>query len=579
MKSKEVFKRLIKFLKPYKIRFAEAMLSMVVVAALTSGRVYLLKPGLDKLIETRDMNLLKLFVAVILLITVLHAVFSYIQNYILAYIGQHVVIDLRNETYAHTQRLSLAYFLTRPTGAILSRLTNDIMYIQGAITSVPSKIIKDGLSSLFILGLLFYLNWKWTLASLIFFPFIVYPIGVFARKMRTTALKTQEKMAEIYSLITEKISGIKVTKAFAQEISEIDAMKKVNTDYFNVIMKLLRAMALQRPVMEIITYFISTMLAAYVVYSIFQQTVSVGSALAFLAALMSFYSPIKNIADLNKEIQTSASAAERIFSVIDTETEVAEKPDAAEFTGIEKNIRFENVSFSYSLKEGSKIAIRNISMKVKKGEIFALVGPSGGGKTTIANLIPRFFDPTDGRITIDGVDIRNFKISTLRKKIGIVSQDVMLFRDTVRNNIAYGYKTASDAEVSNAAKLANADEFIKKLPGGYDTVIGERGATLSGGQAQRICIARAIIGNPPILILDEATSSLDTESEQIIQEAFKAIQLGRTTVVIAHRLSTVRRADRIVVISSGRIVEEGQHVDLIALNGFYKRLYDLQFKG
>lgn len=578
MKSRELFTRLIKFIKPYRIKFIEALLCMAVVAVLTSGRVYLLKPGLDKLIETRDMGLLKLFAAVVLLITVLHAVFSYIHTYLMAYIGQHISIDLRNKTYAHIQELSLAYFITRPTGSLLSRLTNDMMYIQGAITSVPAKIAKDGLSCLCILGVLFFLNWKWALASLVFFPFIVYPISVFARKMRTTAMETQERMAEIYSLITEKISGIKVTKAFAQEISEIDAMKKANTNYFNVIMKLLRAMALQRPVMEVITYSISIILATYVVYSIFQGTVSVGSAIAFLAALMSFYTPVKNITDLNKDIQTSSAAAERIFSIIDTKIEVKEKPDAVEFKGIEKNIRFEKVSFSYNIEKGSKIAIRDISMNIEKGSIFALVGPSGGGKTTIANLIPRFFDPTEGRITIDGVDIHNFKTSTLRKKIGIVSQDVMLFRDTVRNNIAYGYKAATDDEVKNAAKLANADEFINNLPGGYNTVIGERGATLSGGQAQRICIARAIIDNPPILILDEATSSLDTESEQIIQEAFKAIEMGRTTIIIAHRLSTVRRADYIIVISSGRIEEEGRHADLIAANGLYKRLYDLQFR-
>jgi len=482
MKTKELFKRLIKYLKPYRVKFIEALLCMAVVAVLTSGRVYLLKPGLEKLMESKDMGLLKLFVAVVIFITVLHAAFSYIHTYLLAYIGQHIIIDLRNKTYAHMQELSLAYFITRPTGSLLSRLTNDMMYIQGAITTVPAKIAKDGLSCLCMLGVLFVLNWKWTLASLIFFPFIVYPISVFARKMRTTATKTQEKMAEIYSLITEKLSGIKVTKAFAQEISEIDAMKKANTDYFNVIMKLLRAMALQRPVMEVITYSIATILAAYVIYSIFKGTVSVGSAVAFLAALMSFYAPVKNLTDLNKDIQTSSSAAERIFAILDTKIEVKEKPDAAEFKGIEKNIRFEKVSFSYNTVESSKIAIRDISMNIEKGAIFALVGPSGGGKTTIANLIPRFFDPTEGRIAIDGVDIRNFKTSTLRKKIGIVSQDVMLFRDTVRNNITYGYKDATDAQVKNAAELANADEFINKLPCGYNTVIGERGATLSGGR-------------------------------------------------------------------------------------------------
>jgi len=579
MKSKYIIKRLSAYLKPYHIRFIEALLCMVVVAGVKSGRVYLLKPGLDKLIASKDANLLVVFSAVLIGLTVIHAIFTYIQNYLLAYIGQRVVIDVRNETYSHMQNLSLDYYMKRTTGALLSRLTNDIMYVQNAITTVPVKLIRDGLSCTGLLIVLFALSWKWTLASLVFFPLIMFPIKFFARKMRKTSRQTQEKMAQIYALLAEKISGVKVTKAFACEKREMKKMEESNRDYFNVIMRLLRAETLQRPILEIITYTISIVIGAYVINSIFRETVSVGTAVAYLAALINFYGPIKNLADLNKLLQSSFSAAERIFRVLDAEITVKEKADAQDFSGLKGMINFENVSFSYSgEKEGDK-ALKKINLQIKKGDIFALVGPSGGGKTTIANLIPRFFDPTEGRITADGTDLKDFKLDCLRRSIGIVSQDIMLFRDSVRNNIAYGAENASDEDVIRAAKMANAYDFIMDMPNGFDTLIGERGATLSGGQAQRICIARAVIMDPPILILDEATSALDTESEMQIQKALDAIQTGRTTVVIAHRLSTVRRADNIAVISAGEVVESGRHDELLSKNGHYSRLYNIQFRG
>ncbi|MBA3065886.1 ABC transporter ATP-binding protein/permease [bacterium] len=578
MKAKHIIKRLSAYLAPYRIRFIEALLCMVVVAAVKSGRVYLLKPGLDKLIESKNVNLIVIFSAALIVLTLIHAVVTYIQNYLLAYIGQRVIIDVRNETYSHMQNLSLDYYLKRTTGALLSRLTNDMMYVQNAITTVPVKVIRDGLSCVGLLIVLFALNWKWTLASLIFFPLVMFPIKFFARKMRKTSRQTQEKMAGIYALLAEKLSGIKVTKAFAREKREMKKMEESNWDYFNVIMRLLRAETLQRPILEIITYTISVVIAAYVINSIFRETVSVGTAVAYLAALINFYAPIKNLADLNKDLQSSLSASERIFRVLDAEITVKEKPDAKNFTGLKDKISFENVSFSYSGEKDDVMAVKNITAQIRKGTTFALVGPSGGGKTTIVNLIPRFFDPTEGRITIDGVDLRDFKLDCLRRSVGIVSQDIMLFRDSIRNNIAYGADKATDEDLVRAAKMANAYDFIMDMPCGFDTVIGERGATLSGGQAQRICIARAVIMDPPILIFDEATSSLDTESEMQIQKALDAIQAGRTTIVIAHRLSTVRRADNIAVISSGEIVETGRHDELLAKNGHYSRLYNIQFK-
>ncbi|MCD6413444.1 MAG: ABC transporter ATP-binding protein [Elusimicrobia bacterium] len=574
MTSKKVAARLAKFLKPYKTRLFAAFVCMVIVAALNSAMVYLLKPGLDKIISTKKYSLLLYFGGIMIFIVILHAGFSYIQNYLLAYIGQNVIIDLRNKIYEHMQRLSLSYYITHPTGSLLSRLTNDMMYIQNAVVTVPTKLIRDGLSCIGIFAILIYLNWKWTLLALVFSPLIVYPIGVFARKMRRTAKATQEKMAEIYTLLTEKISGIKVTKSFCQEGYEIDSMKKANRAYYNEIMRLLRANALQNPVLEVITYSISILVALFVIYSVFRGQITIGGATAFLAALIKVYAPVKNMADINKQVQAATSAAERIFSIADEKIQVKEKPGAVKFPGLRKEIKFENVSFSY-LAALEQVAIKNINLSIKKGQIFALVGPSGGGKTTIANLIPRFFDPTEGRITFDGIDIRDFKISSFREKIGIVSQDIMLFNDTIKANIAYGYKKTSEDEIIKAAKQADAYDFIMNLPQKFDTVIGERGATLSGGMAQRICIARAIILNPEILILDEATSSLDMEAEKLIQQALKKIEKGRTTIVIAHRLSTVRRADNIAVISSGRIVEQGNHWELIKRNGLYSHLYNI----
>ncbi|MEA2082307.1 MAG: ABC transporter ATP-binding protein, partial [Elusimicrobiota bacterium] len=374
------------------------------------------------------------------------------------------------------------------------------------------------------------------------------------------------------------ISGVKVTKAFAREKREMKKMAESNRAYFNVIMRLLRAETLQRPILEIITYTISIVIGAYVINSIFRETVSVGTAVAYLAALINFYGPVKNLADLNKLLQSSLSASERIFRVLDAEITVKEKPDAKQFPGLKDSIVFENVSFSYSGDKGGARALEKINLRIKKGAIFALVGPSGGGKTTIANLVPRFFDPMEGRITIDGGDLKDYKLEKLRRSIGIVSQDIMLFRDSIRNNIAYGAVNASDEDIIRAAKMANAYDFIMEMPGAFDTLIGERGATLSGGQAQRICIARAVIMNPPVLILDEATSALDTEAEMHIQKALDTIQAGRTTLVIAHRLSTVRRADNIAVISDGKVVESGRHEELLKKNGHYSRLYNIQFK-
>ncbi|MCD6423227.1 MAG: ABC transporter ATP-binding protein [Elusimicrobia bacterium] len=581
MKNWHIYKRLFKFLKPYKTRFIEAIIAMVFIAGLTSFRVYLLKPGMDRLIKSKEIKILLFFSLLLIIATVLHATFSYIQAYLLSYIGQKITIDLRNKVYANLQKLSLVYFITRPTGEILSRLTNDIGYIQIALTMVPTKFIRDGLTCISLFGLLLYLNWKWTLFMLLFFPLILYPISVFSRKMRKTALKTQEKIASVYALISEKISGIKVIKAFAQEPREIEKMKKVNQEFFNVMMKLLRTQVLQRPVLEVITYTLSIFLIFFVFYSLFRGVVSAGTATAYIAAMISFYTPIKNLADLNKQIQTALACGERVFELLDKKPDVKESPQPLEFKDFKKSIKFENVSFFYTLKNKAlrKIAIKNINFEIKRGEIFAIVGPSGGGKTTIVNLIPRFFDPTNGRITIDGIDIRNFKISSLRKKIGIVTQDVILFNDTIKANIAYGFPKASMEQIKWAAKLANADGFIAELPEKYDTQIGERGATLSGGQAQRICIARAIIGNPPILIFDEATSSLDTESELQIQKAIQNIQKDRTTIVVAHRLSTVRKANKIIVVCDGEIVEEGTHTELLKTGQVYKRLYELQFQA
>jgi len=577
----KLLKRLFAYVKPYRIRFLEAMICMALVAGLTSVLMYLIKPTFDKVFAQKNAEVIPYIIMIIVGCALAKGLFEYYQSYLMSYIGQKTIVDVRNKLYNHLQSLSLDYFIRQRTGQIISRLTNDVMLLQRAIVNVPANLIRGGLTIIGLTVLLFYLHWRWALVIMIVFPLVILPLRKFGKRLRKISRKSQEKMADIYSLLQEKIVGIMMIKSFCREKAEAEKFEEENTNFFKIIMKAMRVVAVQSPVMEFIATLGLASVLAIAGYEVISGNTTMGTFFAFIGAISSMYKPVKNFASLNEEIQQALAASERIFYVLDTKSFVVELPDAKVLPVLGEKIAFENVSFSYPHQDSpgeNELVLEEIGLEVSKGEIVALVGPSGGGKTTIANLIPRFYDPTKGRITVDGQDIREVTLKSLRGQMGIVTQETILFNDTVRNNIAYGDPEAPFERIVDCARIANAHEFITALPQGYDTIIGERGVKLSGGQKQRIAIARAILKDPEILIFDEATSSLDSESELLVQEALDRLMKGHTTLVIAHRLSTVRRADRIVVIDRGRIVEEGKHADLMERSGLYRRLYDLQFR-
>jgi len=562
----KLLNRLISYVKPYKMRFLEAMVCMALVAGLTSLLMYMIKPTFDRIFAQKNAQVIPYILLVIIFCAFGKGLFEYYQSYLMAYIGQRAIMDIRNKLYSHLQSLSLDYFIRQRTGQIISHLTNDVMLLQRAIVSVPANLIRGGLTVIGLTILLFYLHWRWAIIIMVVFPLVILPLRNFGKRLRKISRKSQEKMADIYSLLQEKILGIMIIKSFCMEKAEAEKFELENSNFFKIIMKAMRVVAIQSPVMEFIATLGMAGVLAIAGYEVISGRSTMGTFFAFIGAISSMYKPVKNFASLNEQIQQALAAGERIFYVLDTKSFVAELPNAKDVPLLREKIVFEKVSFYYPQEVSpseNDLVLEDISLEVSKGEIVALVGPSGGGKTTIANLIPRFYDPTKGRITIDGQDIKEVTLKSLRKQMGIVTQETILFNDTVRNNIAYGDPEASFERIETSARIANAHEFIIKLPQGYETVIGERGVRLSGGQKQRIAIARAILKDPEILIFDEATSSLDSESELLVQEALDRLMKDHTTFVIAHRLSTIRKADRIIVIDQGRIVEVGKHGELM----------------
>ena len=503
---------------------------------------------------------------------------GYLQAYFMAYVEQGLVKDIRNEVYRHLHTLSLGYFTSERTGNLISRITNDVNIINTGISATFLNLVREPLLIVVFLMIAISINWRLTLISLLVLPFALYFISKLGLRLHKESRISQERMADITSVLQETISGVKVVKAFGMEEFENKKFQTQTWRYFKSLLKITRIRNLASPITE----FLSVVAGVVIIWYGGMQVLELGTMrasefLTFLIAIFQIMPPVKELTSVNNRIQESTSAAKRVFEILDIEPDIKEAPNAIELKEFKDEIVFENVWFSYNGTKNGDFILKGINLKVKKGEILAIVGPSGAGKSTLVDLIPRFYDPTEGRILIDGIDLRMIKIKSLRDKIGIVTQETILFNDTIRNNIAYGLEDCPIDKIIEAAKAANAHDFIMQLPNGYDTVIGERGMKLSGGQRQRISIARALLKNPPILILDEATSNLDAESEILVQEAIERLMQNRTVFVIAHRLSTIRNADRIIVIDNGRIVQEGKHEELIHQDGLYKKLYEMQF--
>lgn len=569
-----LIKRIFEYFKPYKVSIAISAASMIVVALTDAGLAYLVKPVLNDVFVKTDKTMLKMVPLALVGLYMFKGVFRYIQVYLMGSVGQRVIMDIRNRMYEHYQRLSFDYFSANQTGTMMSRITNDIISMQHSLP-VAIDLIRQPFTLVGLISVAFYMEWKLTMFALVIMPVMLLPFAAFTKKLRSYSQKGQEKMGDISAILQETFSGIRVTRAFGMEEHEIKRFKDENKRFMKLRLKTIKYDELSSPINEFVGAIGIGFVIWYGGYQVLEGKSTPGAFFSFLAACALMYNPIKKLNSANAGIQESMAAAERVFKLLDTEPSVKEKDGAVTTNEIKEGIEFKNVSFRYH----EEAVLNGINLKVKAGEVVAIVGESGGGKSTLVSLIPRFYDVTEGAISIDGIDIRDLSFTSLRKLTAVVSQETFLFNDTIKNNIAYLPERESiqlDAVIA-AAKAANAHDFIMAMPDGYDTVIGERGVRLSGGQKQRLSIARALLKNSPVLILDEATSSLDAESEHLVQDALNKLMKGRTTFVIAHRLSTIQHADRILALSRGRIVEEGRHEELLTRNGEYARLYSRQF--
>ena len=507
-------------------------------------------------------------------VTLVKGVAEFLATYSINFIGHSVVRDLRNLLYSKIIQQSMAFFTRTSTGRLMSTVTSDIERIQFAVSQTAADFLKQSFTLIGLLGVLFYVDWKLALGSLILVPLVVFPAHNIGRYIRISSRSSQDKMAELNNVLQETFSGIRIVKAFGMERLEVEKFKAATRRLLRVSLRWVRAQAATSPIMEVLGAITVAGILLYARNEIMHHAQTTGGFVAFLYALIKTYEPIKRLTGVHNAAAQAVGASEQVFHYLDLHPDIHDEPGASTLPPFEREIEFENVDFDY---EESLPLLRNIDLRIRKGEVVAIVGSSGAGKTTLASLIPRFFDVTRGRLLIDGHDVRNLKLDSLRAQIGIVTQETILFNDTVYNNICYGSQLASEEAAREAARAALAEEFILEMPEGYQTVIGERGQRLSGGQRQRIAIARALLKNPPILILDEATSELDTESELLVQRALANLMQGRTVLVIAHRLSTVRRAERIIVLGHGTITEVGSHEDLVSRGGMYQKLHELQF--
>jgi subfamily B ATP-binding cassette protein MsbA len=588
------FFRLLRYLRPYRIIFAFSIVLMIATGLLEGGTILLLQPIFDSLSGHRTGSSLLSFLpfalpesggadlrAIALLLvgfTLAKGVAEYFSSYSMSYIGQSVIADVRSALYDHIIRQPASFFAKRPTNELTAHLMSDAALVERAVSDTLRDLLRESVSLVVYLALLFRVNWRLSSAILLLAPPVAYLTTNFNRKLRRYVNSRQQSGAEMLDAAQEAISSQRVVKAFGMEAYESNRFRRVARKQMRDQLRAMRIYFLSPIVLETLGIVAVAGMLLYAQRSISIGQMTLGGFAMFLVAMFKAYDPIRRLSRLQHDMQQGLASAARIFGVMDEQMEMRDKPDAVELERFSRAIEFQNVSFSYGAGFDLPV-LRDVTFNVRAGEMVAIVGQSGAGKSTLTHLIPRFYDVAEGRVLVDGHDVRDLKLASVRRQIAVVTQEVHLFNDTVRTNIAYGAygRNDDDRAIRAAARAALADEFISRLPEGYDTVVGERGLILSGGQRQRIAIARAILKDAPILILDEATSALDTESEMLVQQALNNLMAGRTTIVIAHRLSTIRRADRIIVMDAGRIAETGTHQELLARGGIYRRLYELQF--
>jgi subfamily B ATP-binding cassette protein MsbA len=597
--------RLLAYLRPYVPHFIGSILLMAVVGLMDAFRILLMGPIIDRVLNPKTAGRsLTLFnfpgthhvvylqdfvpqhfrnpltvVAVALVGTALiKGVCDYIGTYLVNHAGFGLITDLRNRLYDTILQRSISFFSRHSTGTLVSTVVNDVEKVQVTLTIALAEFLQQFFTLVFLIGVVIVLGHKLALVLLIFVPFVVVSAGKIGRRVRSTTRKGQDKLADIQNILHESIAGNRIVKAFGMENWESTRFRAAARKLFRANLKSVAVQAVSSPLMDIIGALAGALLLWVGRNQINTGEMTPGAFIAFIIAVFRLYDPVRKMAFFNNSFQQALGASQEIFRFIDEEDDVREKPDAIRLPAFRDRVRFENVSFSYTGTNGPEAEIlHNVNLETRAGEVVAIVGSSGAGKTTLVNLIPRFFDVSSGTVKLDGHDIRDLTLTSLRAQIGVVTQETILFNDTVRNNVAYGQPHVTEEAVIEAAKAALAHDFILRLPEGYDTMIGERGLRLSGGERQRIAIARALLKNAPILILDEATSSLDTESEALVQGALQNLISGRTVFVIAHRLTTVRHADRIVVLEGGCVADSGTHEDLLTRLGTYRKLYELQF--
>ena len=568
--------RALKYIKPYWKRGLAAGICTIIAAGGTAYLPFVIKDMVDQVLSEKNTTMLNWIVLSIVVVFVIRGIAYYGQSYLMNYVGQRVIIDIRKAVFEKLQRLSMSFYDKHKTGTIMSYVTNDVSALQSAMVDNVVEMITETVILVASIVMMIYLDWKLFLVTFATFPVVLFFIDSFGKRIRKSGSRIQEAAADITSVLQEVASSPRVIKSFVREGYEVERFDKENMNNFRANMKYAQLSSTLTPTIEFVAAVGVSIILWYGGNSVINGSITAGSLVAFLTYAVNISNPIKRLSRVIGNIQKALAAAQRVFDVLDLPETIKNAPDAKALPKVKGDVRFNDVSFAYNENEE---VLSHVSFEVKPGEMIAFVGPSGAGKSTVASLLPRFYDATNGSITIDGQDIRKVTLDSLREQVGIVPQETVLFNGSVYDNILYGRLDATREEVEAAAKAANAHDFIMQLPNGYETMLGDRGMNISGGQRQRISIARAILKNPQILILDEATSALDTESERVVQEALDRLMVGRTSFVIAHRLSTIKNADKIMVLEKGQLIEQGNHDELMAMDGLYAHLYKIQYRS